>query len=252
MNPVIVKYQDSNINIDVLFEHDSFWLNLNQISELYEKSKSVINNHVLNILEEEGFNKNLTNFYLGRLVQYAYMTEKDFVDEIISNSMKLSLDLKNNFYNLFKESLAIVEIPHILSDIGILHLIDLCFSSSFMRENTKNLIEKVDGNESEIYFSTIYILKNSKLLGSDFVNKNLTNILPKIKQINNLENKVLLTTLIDFFKEKGKLKLNDDLNKKIENLVYKYKKNYPELFQKLFSIKKNNILDLKRNLDKNI
>jgi len=199
---------------------------------------------------EEGFNKNLTNFYLGRLVQYAYMTEKSFVDEIISNSMKLSLDLKNNFYNLFKESLDIVEIPHILSDIGILHLIDLCYSSSFMRENTKNLIEKIDGNESEIYFSTIYILKNAKLLGKNFVNTNLKNILPKIKEIDNLENKVLLITLIDFFENKGKLELDDDLNKEIDKLINTYKKNYPILFQKLFSIKKNNILDLKRNLDK--
>jgi len=199
---------------------------------------------------EEGFNKNVTNFYLGRLVQYAYMTEKSFVDEIISNSMKLSLDLKNNFYNLFKESLNIVEIPHILSDIGILHLIDLCYSSSFMRENTKNLIEKIDGNESEIYFSTIYILKNAKLLGKNFVNTNLKNILPKIKEIDNLENKVLLTTLIDFFENKGKLELDDDLNKEIDKLINTYKKNYPILFQKLFSIKKNNILDLKRNLDK--
>lgn len=200
---------------------------------------------------EEGFNKNLTNFYLGRLIQYAYMTEKSFVDEIISNSMKITLDLKNNFYNLFKESLDIVEIPHILSDIGILHLIDLCYSSSFMRENTKNLIEKIDGNESEIYFSTIYILKNAKLLGKNFVNDNLKNILPKIKQIHNLENKVLLTTLIDFFEEKGKLELNDELNEEIDKLIHKYKKNYPDLFQKLFSIRKNNILDLKRNLDKN-
>jgi hypothetical protein len=178
------------------------------------------------------------------------MTEKSFVDEIISNSMKLSLDLKNNFYNLFKESLNIVEIPHILSDIGILHLIDLCYSSSFMRENTKSLIEKIDGNESEIYFSTIYILKNAKLLGKDFVNINLKNILPKIKEIDNLENKVLLTTLIDFFENKGKLELDDDLNKEIDKLINTYKKNYPILFQKLFSIKKNNILDLKRNLDK--
>lgn len=207
-----------------------------------------IKNHIAEL--EDGFNKNLTNFYLGRLVQYAYMTEKNFVDEIISNSMKLSLNLRNDFYELFKESLAIVEIPHILSDIGILHIIDLCYSSAFLRENTKNLIEKIDGNESEIYFSTIYILKNAKLLGKDFVNINLKNILPKIKEIDNLENKLLLTTLIDFFEHKGKLELDDDLNKEIDKLINTYKKNYPVLFKKLFSIKKNNILDLKRNLDK--
>lgn len=193
---------------------------------------------------EKGLNKNLTNFYLGRLVQYAYMTEKKFIDEIISNSMKLSLDLKSDFYKLFKDNLGTVDIPHILSDIGILHMIDLCYSSSFLRENTKNLIEKIDGNESEIYFSTIYILKNAKLLGKDFVNDNLKNILPKIKKIENLEHKVLLTTLIDFFEQKGKLELDNDLNEEINDLIYKYKKNYPDLFRKLFTIKKNNILNL--------
>lgn len=56
MSQMIVKYQDNNINIDVLFEHDSFWLNLNQISELYEKNKSVIHSHVRNILEDERLN----------------------------------------------------------------------------------------------------------------------------------------------------------------------------------------------------
>ena len=96
------------------------------------------------------------------------MTEKSFIDEIISSSMKLSLDLKSDFYKLFKDNLGTVDIPHILSDIGVLHMIDLCYSSSFLRENTKNLIEKIDVNESEIYFSTIYILKNAKLLGKDF------------------------------------------------------------------------------------
>lgn len=211
----------------------------------FDKLKSYIDNL------EKGFNKNLSNFYLGRLVQYAYMTDKSFVDEIISNSMKLSLGLKDDFYNLFKEKLGIVDIPHILSDLGVLHMIDLCYSSSFLRENAKSLIEKVDGNESEIYFSTIYILKNSKLLGKDFVNNNLKNLLSKIKQIDTLENKVLLAMLINFFEEKGKIELDDDLNKEIDKLVNKYKKNYPDLFHKLFSIKKNNILDLKRNLEQN-
>ena len=123
-------------------------------------------------------------------------------------------------------------------------MIDLCYSSSFLRENTKKLIEKIDVNESEIYFSTIYILKNAKLLGKDFVNDNLKNILPKIKNIDNLENKVILTTLIDFFEQKGKLELDNDLNEEINDLIYKYKKNYPDLFRKLFTIKKNNILNL--------
>ncbi|MFA6759962.1 MAG: hypothetical protein WCR69_02815 [Sulfuricurvum sp.] len=245
-----------NNKFDELFEIFTSNEQWEDITFFYFGLKTKVNKSEFNKLKEyikrleEGLNKNLTSFYLGRLIQYAYMTEKSFIDEIISSAMKLSLDLKNDFHKLFKDNLGGIEIPHILSDIGILHMIDFCYSSSFLKENTKNLIERIDENESEIYFSTIYILKNAKLLEKDFINKNLENILPKIKKIESLENQVLLTTLIDFFQQKGKLELDDKLNKEIDDLIFKYRKNYPDLFRKLFTMKRNNILNL-QNFGKN-
>ena len=43
---------DGNTQIDVQFEGETFWLNLNQISNLFEKDKSVISRHIKNIYNE--------------------------------------------------------------------------------------------------------------------------------------------------------------------------------------------------------
>jgi hypothetical protein len=40
---------DGSTQIEVQFEGDTFWLNLNQISNLFEKDKSVISRHLKNI-----------------------------------------------------------------------------------------------------------------------------------------------------------------------------------------------------------
>ena len=40
---------DGFTQIEVQFEGDSFWLNLNQISSLFEKDKSVISRHLKNV-----------------------------------------------------------------------------------------------------------------------------------------------------------------------------------------------------------
>jgi hypothetical protein len=43
---------DGSTQIEVQFEGDTFWLNLNQISALFEKDKSVISRHLKNIYQE--------------------------------------------------------------------------------------------------------------------------------------------------------------------------------------------------------
>jgi len=54
MSSEIIIYKSSNgeTQIDVQFEGETFWLNLNQISKLYEKDKSVISRHLRNIFDE--------------------------------------------------------------------------------------------------------------------------------------------------------------------------------------------------------
>ena len=54
MSSEIIIYKSSNgeTQIDVQFEGETFWLNLNQISKLYNKDKSVISRHLKNIFDE--------------------------------------------------------------------------------------------------------------------------------------------------------------------------------------------------------
>ena len=48
----IYTSQDGSTQIEVQFEGDTFWLNLNQISSLFDRDKSLISSHLSNIYEE--------------------------------------------------------------------------------------------------------------------------------------------------------------------------------------------------------
>ena len=49
---VIYKSEDGNIKVDVLFEGETVWLTIDQMSELFGKSRSTINEHILNVYKE--------------------------------------------------------------------------------------------------------------------------------------------------------------------------------------------------------
>ena len=51
---------DGITQIEVQFEGDTFWLNLNQISELFEKDKSVISRHLKNIYQDGELDRDST------------------------------------------------------------------------------------------------------------------------------------------------------------------------------------------------
>ena len=49
---VIYKSEDGNIKVDVLFEDETVWLTIDQMSTLFGKSRSTINEHILNVYAE--------------------------------------------------------------------------------------------------------------------------------------------------------------------------------------------------------
>ena len=51
---VIYKSEDGNIKVDVLFEDETVWLTIDQMSTLFGKSRSTINEHILNVYAEKG------------------------------------------------------------------------------------------------------------------------------------------------------------------------------------------------------
>ena len=75
---VIFKTADDKVSIDVHFEGETVWLTIDEMASLFEKSRSTINEHILNIFEESelekekvvrkignsDFSTKPTNFYL--------------------------------------------------------------------------------------------------------------------------------------------------------------------------------------------
>jgi len=49
----VAKYLCKPIAVDVVLEDETVWLSLNQLSDLFERDKSVISRHIKNILSEK-------------------------------------------------------------------------------------------------------------------------------------------------------------------------------------------------------
>jgi hypothetical protein len=75
---------DGSTQIEVQFEGDTFWLNLNQISSLFEKDKSVISRHLGNIYKE------------GELDRYSTVAKNATVQMEADREVKREIE----YYNL--------------------------------------------------------------------------------------------------------------------------------------------------------
>ncbi|KIA89568.1 virulence protein RhuM/Fic/DOC family protein [Kaistella jeonii] len=53
MNEIIIYEAENQVRVEVTYEDDSLWLNLNQISALFERDKSVVSRHIKNIYKEK-------------------------------------------------------------------------------------------------------------------------------------------------------------------------------------------------------
>ena len=83
----IILYQSENsTQVEVRIEKETVWLTLNQMSELFERDKSVISRHIRNIFDENELDrnsvvaKNATTALDGKIYQVEYFN----LDVIIS------------------------------------------------------------------------------------------------------------------------------------------------------------------------
>ncbi len=90
-NIEIYKSKDDSININVNFKEDTVWLNLNQMSHLFGRDKSVISRHLKNIFKDELVKevvvaKNATTTQHGAIIGKTQTKEVEFynLDVIIS------------------------------------------------------------------------------------------------------------------------------------------------------------------------
>jgi hypothetical protein len=65
--PPLILYQtdDGKVKIETHFENETVWLNIDQIAELFQKSRSTINEHILNIYKEQELEKEPTLRKIG-------------------------------------------------------------------------------------------------------------------------------------------------------------------------------------------
>jgi len=65
-NPLIIyETEDGKVKIETHFENESVWLSIDQIAALFQKSRSTINEHILNIYKEEELEKEPTMRKIG-------------------------------------------------------------------------------------------------------------------------------------------------------------------------------------------
>ena len=57
-NQFLIYELDNDIKVDVILEEENVWLTQEQISKLYNKAKSTINEHIKNIFDEKELNRN--------------------------------------------------------------------------------------------------------------------------------------------------------------------------------------------------
>lgn len=57
---IIYQAQNGNIRIDVHIEGETVWLTIDQMSELFQKSRSTISEHIINIYEEQELDKEVS------------------------------------------------------------------------------------------------------------------------------------------------------------------------------------------------
>ena len=62
---IIYQSEDGKVKIETRFEDETVWLNIDQIAEVFQKSRSTINEHILNIYSEEELEKDPTMRKIG-------------------------------------------------------------------------------------------------------------------------------------------------------------------------------------------
>ncbi|MEN8122008.1 MAG: virulence RhuM family protein [Bacteroidota bacterium] len=62
---IIYQTEDGKVKIETHFENETVWLNIDQIAELFQKSRSTINEHILNIYKEQELEQELSMRKIG-------------------------------------------------------------------------------------------------------------------------------------------------------------------------------------------
>lgn len=236
-------YDDGSFSEIYQLYHTSLW---EDVTYFYFGQKTRINQKEINMImdsmppEHNNLLKDVGQFMIGKLMQYAWCT--DFQDKkyAIQLSISNTLSMRNGLAKLVQEELA-MDLPKILGDIQMLHYIDEAFSSKFLAEETKSIIDdffggSIKSNPDLFYFATLYVLENANLLGDEYTNQFLNNFIEHSDKLEP-ELSVPLVNIMELFVKNKKLTTTDQQVVNIQNLTKKLKKRYSELTLDYLSFK---------------
>jgi len=84
---VIYNSQDGNIKVDVLFSDETVWLTIDQLCTLFGKSRSTVNEHILNVFSEKELSEEASMRKIGNSDFSTYCGTNELEQEIIKKEI---------------------------------------------------------------------------------------------------------------------------------------------------------------------
>lgn len=188
-------------------------------------------------------------FMLGRLMQYAWDTNSDAKTMVIENATSIIMPLKKELFNMLEDATGIKELPTISADIGLLHLFDISYSSLFLVKEIEGFVKsnferlKLEATIEDsidiaiVYFCSIFVLTNHKLLGNSFVSRFVEDFLCIENRITDKEVVVPIVGLFNFLLKKEILDVDEKTKGCIEKDYKALSKRFKHIITKTFVAK---------------
>lgn len=228
-------YDNGNFNDIYKLYHSSLW---EDVTYFYFGQKSRINkseiDKIINSIPQSHNDllKDISHFMIGKLIQYAWHTEFEDKKYAISLAINHTLSMRKGLSSFIETEIG-MKLPKILGDIQMLHYIDEAFSSRFLLDEIKSIIESMINNEIKVsddlfYFSTIFLVENSIMLGNDYVKKYLDKFI-ELSYSMTPDVTLPLINIISLYIKNKKLAASEEQSRNIKDINHKLKRKYEKL-----------------------
>lgn len=188
---------------------------------------------------------NLELYSIGRLLQYAWNTDKDIKKYGISESTKNILEFREILGEFNKKHFNLT-LPKIVSDATIMQFTDTNYTSIFLRneilemmEEHINMIKDRDNQidlSDRIYFYSIFILVNNKKLELVEIEKFLENLI-ELKGHVNPNIYFPITALYNVYVQKSNVNISTENKRKLDKIFKTLSKKYTAIHEETLLFK---------------
>lgn len=226
-------------------------ISIDQIQKIVDKGVDFHKENILSIA--------LGNYFLGKLLQFAWHSEATTMQYAISIAAENSITLRDELFTFYENEIGF-DLPKIISDASMLHFTELSLSSVFLRKDINaliqnrahNLINKgifSDDDVAFVYFTMIYTLSNIKKIPSQQTEANiklLVDLHPKLPA------EIALATfgLLSVFNKHRNIPISESTLDEIELINKKIRKKFSDFTEKLFMFKNRSLQLRLRELTK--